>query len=85
MPRHIRARRPDALPKCGGRVTARGFSPIRHMANSAAMLRYPEYDMDMVRMGVSLYGFSPFVDGLRYAQRWVTRVCLQSACPRARR
>ena len=64
-----------------GRVTARGFSPIRHMANSAAMLRYPEYDMDMVRMGVSLYGFSPFVDGLRYAQHWVTRVMFAKRVP----
>lgn len=56
-----------------GRITARGFRPIRHMANSAAMIRYPEYDMDMARMGVSMYGFSPFIEGLKYAQRWVTR------------
>ena len=64
-----------------GRVTARGFNPVRHMANSAAMLRYPEYDMDMVRMGVSMYGFSPFVDGLRYAQRWVTRALFAKRVP----
>lgn len=63
------------------RVTARGFRPIRHMANSAAMIRYPEYDMDMVRMGVSLYGFSPFVEGLKYAQRWTTRALFVKRVP----
>lgn len=32
---------------------------IRHCANSATILDYPEYHMDMVRAGVILYGLSP--------------------------
>ena len=32
---------------------------IRHCANSAATLS-PEYSMDMVRLGIALYGFDPF-------------------------
>ncbi|MDU5612285.1 MAG: alanine racemase, partial [Slackia sp.] len=37
-----------------------GIDPgIVHCANSAALLRYPETHMDMVRMGISLYGFHP--------------------------
>jgi len=30
---------------------------IKHIANSAAIIRYPEYHFDMVRLGIGLYGF----------------------------
>ena len=30
---------------------------IRHIANSAAIIRYPEYHFDMVRLGIGIYGF----------------------------
>jgi alanine racemase len=33
--------------------------PVRHMANSAAVLRLPESHMDLVRPGLMLYGLSP--------------------------
>jgi alanine racemase len=33
--------------------------PIRHMANSAAILQFPESHFDMVRPGVMLYGIYP--------------------------
>ena len=37
-----------------------GFNPdIVHSANSASIYRYPEVHFDMVRLGVSLYGFHP--------------------------
>ncbi len=29
---------------------------IRHLANSAAIVRFPEYQFDMVRLGIGLYG-----------------------------
>lgn len=29
---------------------------LRHILNSAGILRYPEYDYDMVRLGIGLYG-----------------------------
>lgn len=33
--------------------------PIRHIANSAAILQYPETHMDLVRPGIILYGIYP--------------------------
>ncbi|MFT3932869.1 MAG: bifunctional UDP-N-acetylmuramoyl-tripeptide:D-alanyl-D-alanine ligase/alanine racemase [Chitinophagaceae bacterium] len=33
-----------------------GYSFIKHMANSAAILRYPQLQLDMVRLGIGLYG-----------------------------
>jgi alanine racemase len=33
--------------------------PIRHMANSAAILQMPESHLDMVRPGIMLYGYAP--------------------------
>ncbi len=44
-------------------IKAEGIEPgIKHMANSAALLRIPESRMDMVRPGVLLYGMSPEAD-----------------------
>lgn len=41
-------------------IEAAGITiPIRHMANSAAILTLPESHMDMVRAGVILYGLWP--------------------------
>jgi alanine racemase len=34
-------------------------APIRHAANSAATLLWPEMHLDMVRLGIALYGFWP--------------------------
>jgi alanine racemase len=33
--------------------------PIRHAANSAALVEYPETQLDMVRVGIALYGIYP--------------------------
>ena len=33
---------------------------IKHCANSAATFTYPEYRLDMVRVGLALYGLTPF-------------------------
>ena len=41
-------------------LSGRGITfTIRHCANSAAVLDYPEYQLDMVRPGIILYGLSP--------------------------
>lgn len=32
---------------------------IKHVCNSAGIISYPEYHLDMVRMGISLYGHYP--------------------------
>lgn len=53
--------------------------PLRHMANSAAILQLPESHFDMVRPGILLYGVypSPHVPrtlGVRPALTWKSRV-----------
>ena len=32
---------------------------VKHCANSAAIIDYPEFNLDMVRAGISLYGINP--------------------------
>src|SRR5262249_51066822 len=56
-------------------ATAGMDSVTRHLANSAATLRYAETRFDAVRCGIALYGISPFgtdprADGLEPALRW---------------
>ncbi|MBS1629010.1 MAG: bifunctional UDP-N-acetylmuramoyl-tripeptide:D-alanyl-D-alanine ligase/alanine racemase [Bacteroidetes bacterium] len=36
--------------------TALGYTPIRHLCNTAGILRHPELHFDMVRLGLGLYG-----------------------------
>ncbi len=48
-------------------MQAAGFDPgIVHCANSAAILRYPNVHFDMVRLGISLYGFHPCDETRRF-------------------
>ncbi|MFO7999534.1 MAG: alanine racemase C-terminal domain-containing protein, partial [Bacteroidales bacterium] len=39
--------------------TALGYPFIRHICNSAAVSRFPQAQLDMVRLGIGLYGISP--------------------------
>jgi alanine racemase len=53
--------------------------PIRHMANSAAILHLPESHLDMVRPGIMLYGVYPAAEvarsvEVRPALTWKSRV-----------
>ena len=44
-------------------MKAKGISPeIRHCCNSGATILYPQFAMDMIRPGVSTYGFQPSAD-----------------------
>lgn len=36
--------------------TGLGYRPIRHLVNSAGIVRFPAYKLDMVRLGIGLYG-----------------------------
>jgi alanine racemase len=36
--------------------TAVGYKPIRHILNSAGIVRFSDYKLDMVRLGIGLYG-----------------------------
>ena len=49
---------------------------IRHCANSAAIHRYPEAAMDMVRAGISMYGYPPVETGmaLKPVMAWKTAI-----------
>jgi alanine racemase len=62
-------------------ATAPLGSLTRHLANSAATLRYAEARFDAVRCGIALYGISPFGtdpadEGLEPALRWESHVAL---------
>jgi alanine racemase len=53
--------------------------PLRHAANSGAIMQLPESHLDLVRPGILFYGASPSVDlpvtlPVRQALRWLTRV-----------
>lgn len=37
-------------------VTGLGYRPIRHILNSGGIIRFPQHQMDMVRLGIGLYG-----------------------------
>ncbi|MFM7764519.1 MAG: alanine racemase, partial [Sphingomonadales bacterium] len=39
--------------------TQLGYAPLRHVLNTGGILRFAEYGMDMVRLGVGLYGVDP--------------------------
>ena len=41
---------------CRQLIEALGYTPIRHVANTVGMLRFPDYQYDMVRLGGGLYG-----------------------------
>jgi alanine racemase len=62
-------------------ATAQLGSLTRHLANSAATLRYAEARFDAVRCGIALYGISPFGadpadEGLEPALRWESHLAL---------
>jgi alanine racemase len=65
-------------------------APVRHAANSAAALLWPETHLDMVRLGIALYGFWPGPTvarasaaklTLRPVMAWKTRVAAVKAVP----
>ncbi|HSF34029.1 MAG TPA: alanine racemase [Candidatus Tectomicrobia bacterium] len=65
-------------------------TPIRHAANSAATLLWPETHLDMVRLGIALYGFWPGEAVVRArttqltlcpVMTWKTRVAAVKAVP----
>ena len=39
-----------------------GYRPLRHLLNSPGLLRMPQHQLDMVRLGIGLYGINPTSD-----------------------
>ena len=70
-----------------GAMADLGLSPgIRHMANSAAALRFPSMRLDRVRTGLLVYGITPDAPGLapldvRPALVWKTRLAFTKDLP----
>ena len=60
------------------KLKARGVQiPIRHIANSAGQIRYPELQLDMVRAGIILYGLYPSDEVSYSSRRYHPYVCGQ--------
>ncbi len=55
--------------------SATGYSFLRHILNSSGIVRFPQYQFDMVRPGIGIYG-AAFHDGmtLRNTGRFKTRI-----------
>lgn len=51
---------------------------VRHAANSAAIHRYAATHLDMVRMGISMYGYAPVPESLPLlpVMRWYTEITM---------
>ena len=49
-----------------------GYEPIRHILNSAGILNFPDYQMDMVRLGIGMYGISPDDSNKKHLKNVVT-------------
>lgn len=48
--------------------TALGYRPVMHLLNSSGILRFPDYQFDMVRLGIGLYGVDPTEQGSAHLQ-----------------
>ena len=54
---------------------ATGYSFLRHICNSSAIVRFPQYQFEMVRPGIGLYGVGEFKDlRLKPAGRFKTKI-----------
>jgi alanine racemase len=45
-----------------------GISPLRHILNTSGVFRFPEAAMDMVRLGIGLYGINPTTEPHQLAE-----------------
>jgi alanine racemase len=44
---------------CAWVAASLGYMPLRHVLNTAGIIRFPEAQLDMVRLGIGLYGVDP--------------------------
>ncbi len=52
-----------------------GYMPLRHLLNSAGIIRFPRYQYEMVRPGIGLYGLvDADAPGLQQTSRYVSRI-----------
>jgi len=56
-------------------AVATGYSFLRHILNSSGIARFPQYQFEMVRPGIAIYGVGHFEGlNLRSAGRFITRI-----------
>lgn len=53
-------------------IDSLGYPVIRHILNSAGILRFPEAQFDMVRLGLGLYGISSVEEAKPFLQNAIT-------------
>jgi Alr-MurF fusion protein len=59
-----------------------GYPVLRHLLNSSGIARFPDYQFDMVRPGIGIYGVGKFGNfDLRPAGRFVTRISQVKVIP----
>lgn len=52
-----------------------GYAFLKHICNSSAIIRFPEYHFDMVRPGIGIYGIGePLLADLKPVGRFITRI-----------
>lgn len=77
----------DVFERCTDQLAAAGIDPgLRHAANSAGTIAFPRARLDLVRVGIALYGIppSPTLAGaadLRPALRWSSQVSMVKQVP----
>lgn len=81
----------EAFTTAVAQAKAAGLTPlVRHLANSAGTLSRPDTHFDLVRVGLAIYGLSPFTDttsadlGLRPAMTLRTLVSMCKDVPASR-
>lgn len=45
-------------------IASLGYTPMKHVLNSAGIERFPRYQFDMVRLGIGIYGISALDESL---------------------
>ena len=51
--------------RCSSRMKDAFPGMLRHILNSTGITRFPQYQYDMVRLGICLYGIPPSATGAR--------------------
>lgn len=53
-----------------------GYKPLRHIANTSGILRHPQAQFEMVRLGIGMYGIgnSLHQNNLKNVTKWLTRI-----------
>jgi alanine racemase len=73
---HFTHRQATVFEKVSGSIAEGiGYMPIRHLLNSAGITRFSEYQYEMVRPGLGLYGLT-MAEGIKLSQvsRYISRI-----------